>query len=219
MLFISFFVMICLSISFVLLYINIILIVIREHSFDYGDSLEYFLNIPTRMPIASFNNTNSTKVMSFYRQKAIQTAPRVVQSVNKTISIPRRQNPCAHGKKEFVSKLHAIKVNDLLLQKRNLQLKSYVTTMCSNASSFAPCSFMNKVYRTLRRTSRKDVIAHFDSLRYTPVGTVCEGCRATMNPKFLFKTAVNDLLIRKFIGNTETNEIYTVDNRTASSDL
>ena len=209
--------MLCLSISFVLLYINIALIVIREHSFDYGDSLEFTLNIPTRMSIASFNNTNSTRVMSVYRQKAIQSAPRIVQSVNTTIRIPRRQNPCAHGTKEFVPKRVAVKVNNLLLQKRNRQLNSYVTTMCSNASSFSPCSFMNKVYRTIRRMDRKDVTARFNSLRYTPVGTVCEGCRANMNPKFLFKTAVNGLLIRKFIGNTETNEIYTVNNRTAFS--
>ena len=209
--------MICLSISFVLLYINIVLIVIRGRSFGYGDSLEYTLNIPTRMSNATYSNTNSTRVMSVYRQKTFQSAPRIVQSVNKTVSIPRRQNPCAHGNKEFVSKIFAVRVNNLLMRKRDNQLKSYVSTMCSNASSFSPCAFMNKVYRTLRKANRKDVIDHFNSLRYTPVGTVCEGCRAHMNPKFLFKKIVNGLLIRKFIGNTETNEIYTVDNRTVFS--
>ena len=73
---------------------------------------------------------------------------------------------------------------------------------------------MNKVNRILKGKNAKEATTHFNSLRYTPVGNVCEGCKASTKCKFLNKTADKDLLIRKFIGNTETNEIYTVDNRT-----
>ena len=207
------------SICLLLFYVNIAFIVIRGRFFECYDSLVLITIVPTRMSFASFKNTNSTKVMSVYPQKTIQATLRIEQSVNNTNSPPRKQNSCAHGEQEFVAKAYAIKMNDELMRRRNFQLKSYVAKKCKNASSVTPCSFMNKVNRILKRKNDKEATAHFNSLRYTPVGKVCEGCRAKMNPKFLFKTAVNDLLIRKFIGNTETNEIYTVDNRTASSDL
>ena len=196
-----------------LLYLNLVFIVIRERSFVYSDSMEYTLNIPSRISMASFNNTNGTKVMSMYRQGAIKSPPRIVQSVNKTIKIPRKRNQRAHGRYEFVSKTYAISVNNFLMQRRDSQLRSYVEKTCANASLYPPCSFMSQVSNTLKRRKRSNGFTHFNSLRYTPTGTVCEGCRAIMHPKFLFKTAVNGLLIRKFIGNTETNEIYTVQNR------
>ena len=201
------------SISFVFLYINIALISIRGHSSVYGDSMEYILNIPTRLSMVSYNNSNGTKVMSIYRLGTIHSAPKIVQSVNKTMRIPRRKNPNAHGDQEFVSKSHAIKMNAKLLKKRDAQLNRYVTSKCTNASSFSPCSFMPKVSKILKRNNTKEATAYFNSLRYTPVGTVCEGCKAITNYTFFKKNTVNDLLIRKFIGNTETNEIYTVENR------
>ena len=201
------------SISFVFLYLNIALINIRARSMVYTDFMELFTNIPTRIPMTSFNNTNGTNEISFKWQRAIQTTPRIVQSVNKTIKIPRMQNPNAHGDQEFVSKSHAIKMNAKLLKRRDAQLNKYVTSKCTNASSFSPCSFMPKVYKILKRNNTKETTAYFNSLRYTPVGTVCEGCKANTNYTFFKKNAVNDLLIRKFIGNTETNEIYTVENR------
>ena len=171
------------------------------------------------MSFASFKNTNSTNVMSVYPQKATQATLKIEQSVNKTNSPPRKQNPCAHGEQEFVEKASAIKMNDELMRRRDSQLKSYVAKKCANASSVTPCSFMKKVNRILKRKNEKEATAHFNSLRYTPVGKMCEGCKASAKCKFLNKTADKDLHIRKFIGNTETNEIYTVDNRTASSDL
>ena len=205
------------SICLLLFYVNIELIAIRGRFFDFYDSLELITNVPTRMSFASFNNTNGTKVMSVYPKKEIQATPRMVQSVNKTNSPPRRQNPCAHGDQEFVEKAYAIKMNDELMRRRDAQLKSYVAKKCANASSVTPCSFMKKVNRILKRKNEKEATAHFNSLRYTPVGKVCEGCKTGAECKFLNKTAVKDLLIRKFIGNTETNEIYTADNRSAFS--
>ena len=179
----------------------------------YTDFMELFTNIPTRIPMTSFNNTNGTNEISFKWQKAIQTTPRIVQSVNKTIKIPRRQNPNAHGDQEFVSKSHAIKMNAKLLKRRDAQLKKYVTSKCTNASPFSPCSFMPKVSKILIRNNTKESIAYFNSLRYTPVGKVCEGCKVNTNYTFYKIIVVNDLLIRKFIGNTETNRIYTAENR------
>ena len=207
------------SICLLLFYVNIALIVIRGRFFECYDSLVLITIVPTRMSFASFKNTNSTNVMSVYPQKAIQATLKIEQSVNNKNSPPRKQNPCAHGEQEFVEKASAIKMNDELMRRRDSQLKSYVAKKCANASSVTPCSFMNKVNRILKRKNEKEATAHFNSLRYTPVGKMCEGCKASAKCKFLNKTAVNDLLIRKFIGNTETNEIYTVDNRTASSDL
>ena len=203
------------SIGLFLFYVNICFFFIRGRLFYHYDSLEYALNIPTRMSFASFSNTNGIKVMSDYQQRETQSAPRIVQSVNKTNSTPRRQNPCAHGDQEFVAKACAIKMNDELMRRRDSQLKSYVAKKCANASSSSICLFMKKVNRFLKRKNEKEATTHFNSLRYTPVGKVCEGCKANIACKLLNKTAVNGLLIRKFIGNTETNEIYTVNNRTA----
>ena len=175
--------------------------------------MELSMNIPTRLLMTSFNNTNGTNEVFSKWQRAIQSTPRIVQSVNKTVRIPRKQNPNAHGDQEFVSKSHAIKMNAKLLKRRDAQLNRYVTSKCTNASSFSPCSFMPKVSKILKRNNTKETTAYFNSLRYTPVGTVCEGCKAITNYTFFKKNTVNDLLIRKFIGNTETNEIYTVENR------
>ena len=204
-----------LSISLLLLSVNLSFFSIRGRLIHLIDSLEYTLNIPIRMSFASFNHTNSTMMITAYRQKELQSAPRIVQPVNKTNSFTRRQNPCAHGEQEFVEKAFAVRMNDELMRRRNSQLKSYVAKKCANASSLTPCSFMKKVNRILNGKSEKEATTHFNSLRYTPVGKVCEGCKAITKCKFLNKTAVKDLLIRKFIGNTETNEIYTVDHRTA----
>ena len=207
------------SICLLLFYINIAFIVIRGRFFECYDSLVLITIVPTRMSFASFKNTNSTNVMSVYPQKAIQATLKIEQSVKNTNSPPRKQNPCAHGEQEFVEKASAIKMNDELMRRRDTQLKKYVAKKCANSSSLLSCSFMNKVNRILKGKNAKEATTHFNSLRYTPVGNVCEGCKASTKCKFLNKTADQDLLIRKFIGNTETNEIYTVDNRTASSDL
>ena len=203
-----------LLITLLIFYVNISLFLIRGRFFNNSDSLECALNIPSRMSIALFKNTNSTKVISVYRQKEKHSTPRIVQYANKTNTTSQRQNTCAHGELEFVEKASAIKMNDELMRRRDLQLKKYVAKKCANASSLSSCSFMKKVNRILKGKNEKEATAHFNSLRYTPVGKVCEGCKASTKCKFLNKTAVNDLLIRKFIGNTETNEIYTVDNRT-----
>ena len=203
-----------LLITLLFFYVNISLFLIRGRFFNYSDSLECALNIPSRMSIALFKNTNSTKVISVYRQKEEHSTPRIVQYANKTNTTSQRQNPCAHGEQEFVERASAIKMNDELMRRRDTQLKKYVAKKCANSSSLLSCSFMNKVNRILKGKNEKEATAHFNSLRYTPVGKVCEGCEASTKCKFLNKTAVNDLLIRKFIGNTETNEIYTVDNRT-----
>ena len=199
--------------SLLLFYICVVIFVFRGRLFASNGNIELCINRPTMNSILLLEDLNVKGMTSNIGQKTIKLVPRVAQSLNNTNRIPRRQNPNAHDDEEFVSKAHANEVNAELMMRRDLQLNKYVNKTCTHSFTFSPCSFMSKVYKILKRNRTKEITTYFNSLRYTPTGTVCEGCRAIMNPKFLFKTTVNGLLIRKFIGNTETNEIYTVENR------
>lgn len=205
--------MLCLSTSFLLLYINIFLIVLREHSFLPSDSIEYIITIPMRMPTTSLSKANRTIAMSSYKVGAIPSVEKTVQSINSTASREQLQNPGAYGKNEFVSKPHAKKMYLKLMERRNAQLDAYIKKMCRNNSGFSPCSYMNRVSSIIKKRNSAEVSTHFDKLRYTPKGTICEGCSAKINTRFLLKPPQDDLIVRKFVGNIETNEIYTVDNR------
>ena len=205
--------MLCISISLVLLYINIILIVVRERSFVYSDSVKYSASIPIRVSAPRAEKASPTMAVSNYRQETKLLTGSVVQSAKPVVRAPRRQNPCAHARTEFVTKRHAKNVYMALMRRRDLQLDAYVRRVCKRGSDFAPCSYMGKANKSIKRRNSFNVDSHFNSLQYTPTGSVCEGCRAKITPKFLFKTAVKDLLIRKFVGNEETAEIYTAENR------
>ena len=66
-----------------------------------------------------------------------------------------------------------------------------------------------KVNDILQQKNNTFLAKLYHSLRYKSSGIVCDGCYLKQNIKTFTKTPKNEQILRKFVGNKETLEIYT----------
>ena len=73
--------------------------------------------------------------------------------------------------------------------------------------------YANKVNTILEYQNNTSLAREFHSLQYYSSDKACDGCFLKISIKTFAKVPKNGLLLRKFVGNQETLEIYTPDKR------
>ena len=100
-----------------------------------------------------------------------------------------------------------------LLQTREKNFENAFVEHSSSKLSKLYREYANKVNTILEYQNNTSLANKFHSLQYNSSGKTCDGCFLQMSIKTFAKVPRNELLLRKFVGNRETLEIYTPDTR------
>lgn len=98
-----------------------------------------------------------------------------------------------------------------LLQTREKNFENAFVEHSSSKLSKLYREYANKVNTILEYQNNTSLANKFHSLQYNSSGKTCDGCFLQMSIKTFAKVPRNELLLRKFVGNRETLEIYTPD--------
>ena len=100
-----------------------------------------------------------------------------------------------------------------LLQTREKNFENVFVNHSSYKLSKLYREYANKVNTIMEYQNNTSLAREFHSLRYNSSNKACDGCYLKMSIKTFAKVPRNGLLLRKFVGNRETLEIYTPDIR------
>ena len=100
-----------------------------------------------------------------------------------------------------------------LIQTREKNFENAFVRQSSSKLSKLYREYANKVNTILEYQNNTSLAREFHSLRYNSSDKACDGCFLRMSIKTFAKVPKNELLLRKFVGNRETLEIYTPDKR------
>ena len=101
----------------------------------------------------------------------------------------------------------------VLLARRNRLIKQYLSYNCESKEKKVFCETPNRLIKILSTKETRNYKGLFYSQKYVKYGSVCEGCKMNMDMRFINKTSNSGILIRKFVGNSETNTIFLPNNR------
>ena len=96
-----------------------------------------------------------------------------------------------------------------LLQAREKSFENVFMKQSNSRLSKMYNMYAIKVNDILQQKNNTFLAKRFHSLRYKSSGNVCDGCYLKQNIKTFTKTPKNEQILRKFVGNKETWEIYT----------
>ena len=96
-----------------------------------------------------------------------------------------------------------------LLQAREKSFENVFMKQSNSRLSKIYNMYAIKVIDILQQKNNTFLAKRFHSLRYKSSGIVCDGCYLKQNIKIFTKTPKNEQILRKFVGNKETLEIYT----------
>lgn len=100
-----------------------------------------------------------------------------------------------------------------LLQTREKNFEDAFVRQSSSKLALLYRAYANKVNTILEHQNNTSLAKKFRSLRDYSSGKTCDGCFFKKSIKTFAKVPRNDMLLRKFIGNRETLELYTPDKR------
>ena len=100
-----------------------------------------------------------------------------------------------------------------LIQTREKNFEDTFVRQSSSKLSKLYREYANKVNTILEYQNNTSLAMKFHSLRYNSSYKACDGCFLKISVKTFAKVPRNELLLRKFVGNRETLEIYTPDKR------
>lgn len=100
-----------------------------------------------------------------------------------------------------------------LLQTREKNFEDAFVRRSSSTLSKLYREYAYKVNTILEHQNSTSLAKQFQSLRYYSSGETCDGCFLKKNIKPFARVPKNELLLRKFVGNRETLEIYYPNKR------
>lgn len=100
-----------------------------------------------------------------------------------------------------------------LLQIREKNFEDAFVRRSSSTLSKLYREYAYKVNTILEHQNSTSLAKQFQSLRYYSSGETCDGCFLKKNIKTFPRVPKNELLLRKFVGNRETLEIYYPNKR------
>ena len=100
-----------------------------------------------------------------------------------------------------------------LLQTNNKNFEDAFVMQSNSKLSKLYRAYAYKVNTILEHQNSTSLAKKFHSLRNNSSGETCDGCFLKMRIKTFAKIPRNELLLRKFIGNRETLEIFTPKRR------
>ena len=95
-----------------------------------------------------------------------------------------------------------------LLQAREKSFENVFMKQSNSRLSKIYNKYAIKVNDILQQKNNTFLAKLYHSLRYKSSGNVCDGCYFKQNIKTFTKTPKNEQILRKFVGNKETLEIY-----------
>ena len=118
---------------------------------------------------------------------------------------------------DFVNEKHVKDHYAYLLKTREKSFENVFMKQSNSRLSKIYNKYAIKVNDILQQKNNTFLDKQFQSLRYKSSGNVCDGCYLKQNIKTFTKTPKNEQILRKFVGNKETLEIYMPHKRNNES--